>query len=413
MINKYLRFLDGKAYKAVDYARSPLDIPGKTILYALLTAITFCFVAGLLFCWLLYQLSLSEATSYNLGYVNSSSTERYPLVEDILADWSRSWPDLDSASQAVITANLGDTISIKTLAALTKKNTDGNAVQALTKKVAGDFNPLYFSQTSAENLADHFGLTKDYSSDPYEKSLRDWKRALFIASVQRVRGDLSENILKPRRLLQALLGPIQWITFVSAVWCLILLLALRKPWAKIQLDLVESGKLDFLESKDTPNIWEGSNYTYLQNVSQRKYLAVRLISEVKNVETTTTESLYNLITDRVNAFRDSVEVGEYEIVNFLIWAAPTFGFIGTIYGIISAMEKAGAILSKTDRLAQAEALNQISASLGTAFDTSLIALVWLVPMSFALARTRKMESNLFEELEEKAVRTFLPSTKKS
>ena len=410
MWKKYQRFLDTKAYKAVDYARSPLDIPGKSILYSLIVAVIVCVTIGLGFCWSLYQLSLSEAENYQVTY-KPSTNERFPMVEDILSDYSKTWADWDSVKQDSITDYINSIISVKSLSCLATQSivSTPQNTSVLVGKIVGNFNPLIFSQIPADNLADQVGLEKEYEGDPYEKSLRDWQRALFIATVQRIRGDLSGNILKPRRLLQALLGPIQWITFISATWCLILLLALRKPWANIQLNLVETGKLEFIENKDMPNIWEGTNYVYLQNVSQRKYLAARLVSEVKNVETTTTESLYNLITDRVNAFRDSVEVGEYEIINFLIWAAPTFGFIGTIYGIISAMEKAGAILSKTDRLAQAEALNQISASLGTAFDTSLIALVWLVPMSFALARTRKKESNLFEELEEKAVRIFLPS----
>jgi len=105
----------------------------------------------------------------------------------------------------------------------------------------------------------------------------------------------------------------------------------------------------------------------------------------------------------VNAYRDSVEIGEYELINFMIWAAPSLGFIGTILGIISAMERASSIFSANGPVEQGIALDAVSTSLGTAFDTTYIALIWLFPMFYYLSRCRKKEADLFEDLEKRAI----------
>lgn len=57
----------------------------------------------------------------------------------------------------------------------------------------------------------------------------------------------------------------------------------------------------------------------------------------------------------------------YSMVRYVVWALPTFGFIGTVMGIASALSIIG-VSSSID-------MKQVSASLGVAFNTTLIALL--------------------------------------
>ena len=104
------------------------------------------------------------------------------------------------------------------------------------------------------------------------------------------------------------------------------------------------------------------------------------------------------------AYRRSVDEGEYEIINYLLWAVPTFGFLGTIFGIIGAMENAPEIVRAIGPIEQYAAIKKVGGYLGTAFDTTFVALMWVVPLSFLLARVRKSEADLFERLEFEANR---------
>ena len=72
------------------------------------------------------------------------------------------------------------------------------------------------------------------------------------------------------------------------------------------------------------------------------------------------------------------------------------------------MENAAGIFSAATPVEQAIALDKVSGALGTAFDTSFIALIWLVPMSYFVARTKKLEANLFEELEFESIGNLPP-----
>jgi len=270
-----------------------------------------------------------------------------------------------------------------------------------------------FSPESPDEIADSkkIGLYKSYELEVGETDSLAWKRFIFISAIQHLRGEMNTDIGHPRRMLLSLSGSIQWITFLAAVWCLLLLLVLRLPWCNLQHFITVNNRLPW----DAPNndVWNIRSTYFSELDKPANYpgmiLNIRLIKDILNISRgDKSVSIYNSIRERIEAYRNSIELGEYEIINFLIWATPTFGFLGTIFGIISAMENAAAIFSATDKIEQVIALDKVSAALGTAFDTSFIALLWLIPMSYFLAKTRKAEANLFEELEHEAVGNIPP-----
>ena len=90
--------------------------------------------------------------------------------------------------------------------------------------------------------------------------------------------------------------------------------------------------------------------------------------------------------DQVNAvFNMSMELYQHEnelrynVLRYLVWLIPTLGFVGTVLGIAAALATAGDMLAGDDDLAGAgagpEMMTRLTAELGVAFYTTLLALL--------------------------------------
>ncbi|MCP5050643.1 MAG: MotA/TolQ/ExbB proton channel family protein [bacterium] len=71
----------------------------------------------------------------------------------------------------------------------------------------------------------------------------------------------------------------------------------------------------------------------------------------------------------------------YQVLRYIAWAIPTFGFIGTVMGIAGALEGLSASAELTDALG----------SLATAFNTTLIALILSAILVFLIHMAQKYE----------------------
>lgn len=423
-----VRNLLSKAYKLLSNSKSQkdnndriggksiLDIPTKSMFFSFLLSILLVIVIGNIFIHLVHwriqkdlNSIIEEENGFNLD-LEGGDMVRYAVIDKLIPHWKNKIEDAEPAIQSAIESNFeGGKITIDNLA---KFIGQPDRKDELRQAIVGEINQILllmpvFNPNSPTEIADNFGLKERYKANDAGGIDNDtWKRFIFLSAVQRIRDKLDDGIDHPRRLLLATGGTIQWITFLVAVWCLVLLLLLRTPWAKLQGFLCTKGYLPW--HSDNEDVWDlSTDYKYELDREENypnMFIPVRLVKEVNNINKNDSSlSHYQVIRERIEAYRDSVEIGEYEIINFLIWATPTFGFIGTIFGIISAMEKAAEIFSAPTPIEQGIALDSVSAALGTAFDTSFVALILLVPMSFFLARTRKIEADFFEELEFEAI----------
>ncbi|MCG8330166.1 MAG: MotA/TolQ/ExbB proton channel family protein [Chitinophagales bacterium] len=404
--------------------RSPLNIPARTILISFVLAIVLALIIGNLFIEAVHNRIDKELAKvenrqlFDLERVKDHSDKQFfmnqiavALVQVLLPQDKAKIRDANEDLIESLYENFqGGKITVEGLAKFIEKEAQADS---LRKAIIGPIDRSkftlwllpQFSPELPDQIARDFKLPINYDEEQGEISPETWKRYLFISAIQLMRDKLDNGIQQPRRLLTALGGPIQWITFIAAIWCLLLLLLLRVPWAKLQSRLIVNKRLPW--HPDNKDVWDlrqqEKYFSEIDDTHPRMFTSVRLIKEVINrASSDNEESVYDIIRERVKSFRESVELGEYEIINFLLWATPTFGFIGTIFGIISAMENAAEIFSAATPVEQGIALDKVSGALGTAFDTSFIALIWLVPMSFFLARTRKVEANMFEELEYEA-----------
>ncbi|MGZ0171509.1 MAG: MotA/TolQ/ExbB proton channel family protein [Planctomycetales bacterium] len=93
--------------------------------------------------------------------------------------------------------------------------------------------------------------------------------------------------------------------------------------------------------------------------------------------------------------------GSYTILKVFIWALPILGFIGTVIGVSSAVAGlASSLDSATDMTAMKGSLNSVFAGLGTAFDTTLLALIMSMIVKIPTSALQKSEEDLITAVDE-------------
>lgn len=110
------------------------------------------------------------------------------------------------------------------------------------------------------------------------------------------------------------------------------------------------------------------------------------------------------ITDVDEMLRTQGELDEstmdtsYSLVRGFIWAIPVLGFIGTVMGLSEAVGGFGAVLSETaDPQALAQSLKLVTAGLSTAFETTLVALLFALALQLLVTFLQKGEEELLDD----------------
>jgi biopolymer transport protein ExbB/TolQ len=87
--------------------------------------------------------------------------------------------------------------------------------------------------------------------------------------------------------------------------------------------------------------------------------------------------------------------GSYSILKVFIWAMPILGFIGTVMGVSSAVAGLSATLENaSDVSAVTDSMKGVFGGLGTAFDTTLIALVMSLIVKIPTSAMQRSEDGL-------------------
>ena len=94
----------------------------------------------------------------------------------------------------------------------------------------------------------------------------------------------------------------------------------------------------------------------------------------------------------------------YSMLRFLIWVIPILGFIGTVLGIGIAVAEFADFIPKVSEIEKAmdslrKGLGQVTSGLGTAFNTTLVALCLVAPLMLATSWLRKAEEHLLAEVD--------------
>ncbi|HBB74416.1 MAG TPA: hypothetical protein DC048_08195 [Planctomycetaceae bacterium] len=99
---------------------------------------------------------------------------------------------------------------------------------------------------------------------------------------------------------------------------------------------------------------------------------------------------------------DSIRVaGSYSLIKVFIWAIPILGFLGTVIGVSAAVGGfTGTLENSSDIGALKEGLKSITSGLGTAFDTTLVALAMAMFLTFPVSGLQKYEGDILGQVDE-------------
>lgn len=93
--------------------------------------------------------------------------------------------------------------------------------------------------------------------------------------------------------------------------------------------------------------------------------------------------------------------GSFTLVKVFIWALPILGFIGTVIGVSAAVASlAGSLEGAADMTGMKGALNDVFGGLGTAFDTTLLALIMCLTVKIPASALQKGEEDLITAVDE-------------
>ncbi|MEM7146283.1 MAG: MotA/TolQ/ExbB proton channel family protein [Verrucomicrobiota bacterium] len=196
---------------------------------------------------------------------------------------------------------------------------------------------------------------------------------------------------------------VQYFTTFLTTWSVGILvlksLKLRKQQAAMLLEILPHDIGDEITPENTPvfhervtNLPERVKDSFLVNRVRRglEYFYVRR----NNPEVASMMSSQSDID--ANAIASS-----YTIIKVFIWAIPIMGFIGTVLGIGGAIGSfAGALAGADDPAMLIDSLKNVTSGLGTAFDTTLLALVLSLLVSFPASAIQKSEEDLLNQVDD-------------
>ena len=109
-----------------------------------------------------------------------------------------------------------------------------------------------------------------------------------------------------------------------------------------------------------------------------------------------------VITGNVQDTSDAIQAGvealavkqeaENSMIRYLIWAIPSIGFLGTVRGIGEALSRAEEALAGD--------ITGMTASLGIAFNSTLVALLISVGLMFLLHQLQRLQDGLVVDTQE-------------
>ena len=129
------------------------------------------------------------------------------------------------------------------------------------------------------------------------------------------------------------------------------------------------------------------------------------------VTTQSTTKVSDRLESDTEAF-DLAQQNSYALPRIVVWAIPILGFLGTVIGIGSAVGQFDSFLSNADDIdVLRDGLAQVTGGLGTAFDTTFLALAISLLVMLPLAAVERIEQRTLTRIDlllRQAVMSVLP-----
>lgn len=271
----------------------------------------------------------------------------------------------------------------------------------------------------------------------------------LIALQRSLYGRIVESVSTYARARQLFCGPIQFLT-LTACYLSVILIAIRRERCLLQELAVNDALLDswsndtqlaaslvlrpgppaenrrlIVELGVSPRndaldregeilarymaMWTegapGAEPTFVPNLFAPS-LAREVIDELSRTGGTLI-SAQELLNSNVERCETELERIEYSAIDYLVFAIPSLGFIGTVIGIGAALGSADSVVSASGREEQVRAVSDVTSVLGSAFDTTLIALVASLTVVAILSWVRSGESEMLRMVRHRIAEAYL------
>ena len=106
------------------------------------------------------------------------------------------------------------------------------------------------------------------------------------------------------------------------------------------------------------------------------------------------------VVEAQTAIYNSEMDSEQAFINYVAWAIPSVGFIGTVIGIAAS-------LGYANEASTPEGINKVTSMLGVAFDTTLVALVLSIFLMFGIHYIHKRQDQLFAKMKSYVIENLI------
>jgi hypothetical protein len=121
----------------------------------------------------------------------------------------------------------------------------------------------------------------------------------------------------------------------------------------------------------------------------------RALSNMQNIGMVSDVS--NILATQASFDEDQLS-SSYSMANGFLWAIPVFGFIGTVLGLSQAIGSFGTTLKSATELSSLKtSLQDVTAGLSTAFETTLVALVCALIIQLILSYIQSKEAEFLDD----------------
>lgn len=196
-------------------------------------------------------------------------------------------------------------------------------------------------------------------------------------------------------------GMIQFATYIFFFWALFEIRDRNKRIDKeksfLKMNLLSEKEQYVYYKEDIKEIklkfisYSKSNPSYLTELiknASTKYVRTKNVSEVMTyVEQRTNNNL-------------AAAQSSQEIINYLVWAIPSIGFIGTIWGIAASLGLVAADMGP-------EQMKKMTDTLSVAFDTTLIALLLSIIIMYLFHMHQEEEEKLHLDISNYVTENFV------
>ena len=198
-------------------------------------------------------------------------------------------------------------------------------------------------------------------------------------------------------------GPVPLPTTFLMFWAVAILI-LKWQHLKRQKNAM---LLDVLPTEVSQEITLGSLDSFIQYIhglpgaSADSFLINRVVRGIEHFRVRKSAAETVTMMESQSEIDANNVAGSYTILKVFIWALPILGFIGTVMGVSSAVASLAGSLSDSGSMdAMKAALQDVFGGLGTAFDTTLLALIMSMLVKIPASALQKSEEDLITSVDE-------------